>query len=103
MLRKGEFMNRKLNVGLSLAAGLLGGILSHYVAPKSVLAQSQAIPPKEISAQSFTLVNDKGIPFGMFGFDRDGNATIRLFNQSGKVIWSSNGVGPRVLAAGTSN
>lgn len=96
-------MNRKLNVGFSLAAGLLGGILSHYVAPKSVLAQSRAIPLKEISAQSFTLVNDQGVPFGVFGFDGDGNPTIRLFNKSGKVIWKTNGVGPRALATGTSN
>ncbi len=95
-------MNRKLNIGLSLAAGLLGGILSHYIAAKPVLAQTQVIPPKEISAQAFTLVNDKGIPFGVFGFDGDGNATIRLFSQSGKVIWSTNGVGPHALAAKSS-
>lgn len=82
-------MDRKLNFALSLAAGLLGGILSHYVPVKSVLAQNQAISPKEVSAQSFLLVNDKGIPFGLFGFDADGNAIIRLQDRSGKVIWST--------------
>lgn len=82
-------MNRKLNLALSLAAGLIGGILSHYIPAKSVLAQNQAIPPKEVSAQSFLLVNDRGVPFGMFGFDANGNAIIRLQDSSGKVIWST--------------
>ena len=92
-------MNRNLNIGLSLAAGLLGGILSQYVSGKSVFAQTQVVPPKEISAQSFILVNDKGSPFGVFGFDADGSAIIRLQDRSGKVIWSTNGQGiPHQLA-----
>ena len=83
-------MNRhNLNIGLSLAAGLLGGILSHYITAKPVFAQAQIAPPKEISAQSFILVNDKGTPFGVFGFGADGSATIRLRDQSGRVIWST--------------
>jgi len=96
-------MNRKLNFGLSLAAGLLGGILSHYITPKPVLAQAQIVPPKAISAQTFILVNEKGVPFGEFGFDSDGNATIRLQDRSGKVIWSTGGRGiPHQLAANVS-
>jgi predicted transcriptional regulator len=84
-------MNQKLNLGLSLAAGVLGGILSHYIAPKSVLAQSPVAPPKEITAQSFVLVNSKGAPFGTFGFEKDGAASIKLFDASGKVLWSEDG------------
>jgi hypothetical protein len=92
-------MNRKLNLGLSLTAGLLGGILSHYVAPDLVLAQSQAAPAKEIKAQAFLLVNDKAVPSGVFGFDKDGNPSVTLFDRSGNVIWSENGKGnPRRLA-----
>jgi hypothetical protein len=53
-------MSRAMNVGLSLAAGLLGGVLSHYVSPESVHAQLKAAFPKEIAAQSFVLVNEKG-------------------------------------------
>lgn len=95
-------MNRNLHIGLSLAAGLLGGMLSHCIAGRPVLAQAPAVPPKEISAQSFILVNDKGSPFGVFAFDPAGNAIIRLQDRSGKVIWSSNGQGiPRQLAADT--
>lgn len=84
-------MNRKLNLGISLATGLLGGFLSHYVTSRPVLAQSQAVLPKEIAARSFVLVNGKGVPFGEFGFDKDGTASIKLFDESGKVTWSENG------------
>lgn len=92
-------MTRKINFGLSLAAGLLGGILSHYIAPQSAWSQSQTVPPKEVNAQRFVLMNDKGAPFGVFGFDKNGNAGITLFDQSGKVIWSENGKpNPRALA-----
>jgi len=41
----------------SLAAGLLGGILSHYAALVLVHAQTQTTPTKEISGQRFVLVN----------------------------------------------
>jgi hypothetical protein len=44
-------MNRKLNSGLSVAAGLLGGGLSHFVAPELVLAQAQATRATEIRAK----------------------------------------------------
>jgi hypothetical protein len=57
-----------MNVGLSLTAGLLGGVLSHYVSPESVHAQLKAAFPKEIAAQSFVLVNERGASFGTFGF-----------------------------------
>ena len=54
-------MDRKWNVGLSIAAGLLGGFLSHYISPVLVHEQAQAAP-KEIRAQRFVLVNDSGSP-----------------------------------------
>jgi len=90
-------MKGTLNLAMSLGAGLLGGLLSHYTMPKSVMAQNQ--PTKEIRSQSFILVNDKGTPSGIFGFDKDGNSSITLFDKSGNVIWSENGkASPRRLA-----
>jgi hypothetical protein len=89
-------MNRKLNLGLSIAAGLLGGFLSHYVSPALVHAQTPSAPPKQIAAQSFWLVNDQGVPSGVFGFEKDGSPSIKLFDKSGKVIWMENGK-PQVL------
>ncbi len=82
-------MNRKLNICLSLAAGVLGGLLSHYIALNAVHAQTLSTPPKEITAKSFILVNDQGAPAGTFGFDQNGNASIKLFDKAGKVIWSA--------------
>jgi len=90
-------VNRQSNIGLSLAASLLGGLVSHYISVKPLLAQSQTAPAKEVSAQAFILVNDKGVPFGMFGFDAEGNTIIRLQDRSGKVIWSTK-ASPRPLA-----
>jgi hypothetical protein len=83
-------MNRKLHLGLSLAAGLLGGVLAHYVSPELVHA-AQAAPTKEVRAQSFVLVNEDGSPAGLFGFDLNGQPMIKLFDRAGKVIWSTDG------------
>src|SRR5579864_4615107 len=84
-------MNRKLNLGLSLAAGLLGGLLSHWGSPELVHAQAKVPPPKEVRAQSFVLVDSQGVSAGVFGFDKDGNASIKLMDKMGKVVWSASG------------
>ena len=89
-------MNRKLNLSLAFAAGLLGGMLSRYLTPMPVLAQVQASAPKEIRAQSFVVVNQSGLPLGEFSIDPDGLANIRLYDDKGqaggKVIWRARGM-----------
>jgi hypothetical protein len=92
-------MNRHLNLGLSLAAGLLGGILSHYVSSDLVHAQAQAAAPKEISAQKFVLVNDAGLPAGVFGIEKDGSASIQLMDRDGRVVWSAGKTKAKPLSA----
>jgi hypothetical protein len=82
-------MNRKLNLILGLAAGLLGGLLSRYVAPSAVYAQAQIPAPKEIRAQSFVLVNAQGVALGLMGFDRQGRPVIKLVDEGGRTIWSA--------------
>lgn len=95
-------MNRAWNVGLSLAAGLLGGIISHYMAPQIVHAQAQAAPRTEIRAQRFVLTNDAGAPAGFLGFNLNGDADLVLLDKTGKVIWSATGRKKAVpLAVGT--
>jgi hypothetical protein len=84
-------MNRKLNLGLSIAAGLLGGFVSHYISPELVHAQTQPVPTREMRAQRFALVNDDGSPAGLFGFDKAGNPTVILLDKTGKVVWSASG------------
>jgi hypothetical protein len=85
-------MNRKVQLGLSLAAGLLGGVLARDVSPELVhAAQVVPVPAKEIRARSFVLVNEDGSPAGLSGFDRDGRPNIVLFDRAGKVVWSADG------------
>ena len=82
---------QKMNLTLSIAAGLLGGLLSHYVAPLSVFAQAQAVP-KEIRAQSFVLVDEQSRVLGLFSSDQSkGKASsyIKLFDSNGREIWAA--------------
>jgi len=94
-------MNRKLNLSLALAAGLLGGVLSRYVTPLPV--QAQASPPsKELRAQSFVLVDDKNDIVGTFTASTTGpkpgqNQTVVLLDRNDKEIWRA-GVSVKVLA-----
>ena len=71
-------MTTKLTMALSLAAGLAGGILSQYIAPALVHAQTQTPMPKEIRAQSFTLVDASGNRVGALTFGQNHRPTIWL-------------------------
>jgi hypothetical protein len=91
-------MSSKFNLSLSLAAGLIGGALSHYISPERVHAQAAAPAPKEIRAQRFTLVNESGAVLGTFSIDSEladgrpkGAPTIKLFDEDGREIWSAGG------------
>jgi hypothetical protein len=80
-------MNKR-NVVLSLAAGLLGGAISHYLSPELVHAQSQA--PKEFRAESYVLVNEKGTIIGTL-CNESGRPSLKLFDDQGREIWSAGG------------
>jgi hypothetical protein len=96
-------MKRNLNLTLAFAAGLLGGVTSRWFAPTPVLAQAPAAVPKEIKAQRFTLVGEDGAVLGTFGAEPRLNGrikatgSIRLFDESGKEIWSAGGPQIRTL------
>ena len=85
---KDHRMNKR-NLALSLATGLLGGLISHYISPQLVHAQSQ--PPTEIKAQSFSLVNPDGVTLGTFSFDAQGRPRIVLKDQAGHPVWTVDG------------
>lgn len=79
-------MNRKLNLGLSLAVTILGGVLSHYVTPELVLAQSWAAPAKVPGAstkvehrvdQIFAGYEKSGSPGCALGVIQNGNFVYR--------------------------
>jgi len=83
-------MYRQLNVVvLSFAAGLVGGLVPLYVLPPTVFAQAQKAAPKEIQAQNFILVNSQGTPMGLFGFNPQGKPIIKLVDERGMTIWTS--------------
>lgn len=80
-------MNRTLTITLALAAGLLGGLLSRYLAPMPVHAQTPT--PKEIRAQNFVLVNAQGVEVGLMGFSPQGRPVIKLVDERGRTLWSA--------------
>ena len=85
-------LNPKQTLTLSLAAGLLGGLLSRYVSPTTALAQAAA--PTEIRAQKFTLVDQNGTVRGVFAVVdnpllKGGNPVIQLFDIGGREVWST--------------
>ena len=118
-------MNNKLTIVIALAAGLLGGTLTRYVAPPTALAQNPAPTSKEIRAQSFTLVDSANRTVGAFTTEvgaptalpgvapipptpnpspvppsgRGPSAPrIVLRDSSGREIWSPEGT-PRIVPA----
>jgi hypothetical protein len=71
-------MTTKLTMTLSLAAGLAGGVLSQYIASALVHAQAQTPMPKEIRAQSFTLVDASGNRMGALTIGQNSRPSIWL-------------------------
>lgn len=77
----------KPTVVLAFAAGLLGGLVSHYIPAQPVHAQSM---PAEVRAQRFVLVNEQGSVLGTLS-EEAGRSCLKLFDASGHEIWSIGG------------
>jgi hypothetical protein len=82
------FLTRRIKmskriVAMAFASGLLGGVISHYLWPLPVLAETS---PAEIRARKFVLVNDGGIVLGTFAEEANGPA-LKLFDTNGREIW----------------
>lgn len=88
---------KKLNLVLALGCGLAGGVLSHHLAPPPVQAQSPPAPAAEVRARSFVLVSQEGRVVGTFAAEAGGRPAIRLFDSTGREVWSAEA--PRVRAA----
>src|SRR5689334_3437945 len=90
MKAENPIMNRKCGVVLlAVVSGLVGGAVSQYLMPSAVFAQTQKGAPKEIRAQNFVLVNNQGNPVGLFGFNPQGKPIIRLIDERGTVVWTT--------------
>ena len=96
-------MNNKLGLAFALFAGLAGGMLTRYIAPPPVFAQTQTPVTKEVRAQSFVLVDAAGRAAGTFSADAAGAGLspyrIVLRDANGSEIWSAGGSAIRPLAA----
>jgi hypothetical protein len=106
-------MNKTLTIALGLGAGILGGLLTRYIAPPAAHAQDPAAATvsKEIRAQSFTLVDQFDHKAGTFTYEplpiahviqgnpqfpanqgvpaRVGPGRIVLRDAGGREIWSA--------------
>ena len=86
---------KPLSLILAVAAGLAGGLLSHYVWPQPVQAQAPA--PMEVRAQRFILEDSTGKTMGTLsvevprsgGFVRGGVGRIHLFDERGREVWKT--------------
>lgn len=91
----------KVNACVALLAGFVGGILSPHLLPQAVEAQQPLPAPRQVSAQSFALVDANGIPMGVFlvGKPPAPNVApaIMLLNADGQRIWSVGVRGPQLL------
>lgn len=81
-------MSKIFVAALCLSAGTLGGVLSHYMFPPAAYA-AQDSGSKEIRAQQFVVVNEKGVPMGLFGLDPKGLPVLRLVDENGRVLWTA--------------
>ena len=88
---------QKLNLGLALGAGLLGGVLSHYFTSATALAQTQALPVKEVTAQSFVLADERGNTVGTFKSSPGPSPTVVFTDRNGREIWRA-GTSVKVLS-----
>jgi len=98
--------NRYLTLVLAFAAGLLGGLVSRYITPPSVRAETQPPNALEIRAQRFTVVDAKGHVIGTFtgavameeGMGNRALPRIALIDPTGRELWSAGGLGLKPLA-----
>jgi len=88
-------MQQGLVLSLALGAGLVGGMLSRYIAPAPAFAQSTA--PKEVVARSFVLMNENNKIVGVFkASDARSDDTVVLLDQNGREVWRA-AVSPKSL------
>lgn len=98
------YRNRNLTLVLALAAGLLGGFLSRYIALPSVHAQTQPPNALEIKSQRFSVVDAQGRVIGTFTgaiTEEPGGRPlprIALVDPTGRELWSAGGRGFKWLS-----
>ena len=91
---------RPVSVILSLAAGLVGGVVAPHILPVTpVHAQAQNPPPRIVEAETFKLVNNAGHVAGTLAIDGTGSGVLTMFDATGKVIFTTSGDKPIIKPA----
>jgi|KBSMisStandDraft_5_1062788.scaffolds.fasta_scaffold42262_2 hypothetical protein len=89
-----------VSVILSLAAGLLGGVVAPHIFPvTAVHAQAQTPPARIVEAGTFKLVNNAGHVAGTLAIDAAGSGVLTMFDADGKVIFTTSGDKPIIKPA----
>jgi hypothetical protein len=89
----------KANWILCLAAGLIGGVVSHYALVQPVEAQVFTRAPREVRAQSFVLENAQGqTEATILTRQYRGNDVVEIVGKDGRVLWGAGGPFPQPLA-----
>ncbi len=69
----------------AILAGFLGGTLSNRVLP--VYAQERQWP-KTLTAEKLVAVDDTGAKRVEIGVDRNGQGSVKIYNEHGRLTWS---------------
>ena len=91
--------SRLLNALFAATAGLVGGLIPHFLLSEPSWSQAAVAPEpeREIRAEHFSVVNDQGKLVGAFGIDSSGGAVINIYDVQGRRIWSTQ-AGPVPIA-----
>ena len=95
-------MNNKFTIAVAVVAGLAGGMLTRFIAPPPVFAQTQQAPPNEVRARNFVLVDNNDNPIATFttgsGWGTE-SGVVELKDSRGNAIWKAGGSSLRPLNA----
>jgi hypothetical protein len=89
-------MAMKANWILCLAAGIIGGAVSHFALVRPVHAQVFAVP-QELRTQQVVLVDERDKTFATLAVtERDGREVFEIIGKDGQVIAQA-GEGARII------